>query len=405
MKFKEILNSIENSFFYETKTNISGVLKSLAVGFATRLADIQEKTRGIEKNYFVATADATSLFLLSNKQVKQELGSTSKGLVSVFGENGIVIKINEKLRTDTGLEFKTTEEKTISEQSFTGTVKLENEYVLFPFFNDIGNGTLSYNNIFYEFTKEGSYLKFFDSSIANAQSITIKITYTNISIESKLKGLNKNLEKNTVLNFEDLKNGVNPQALISKQLTEGKDAENLDDYRKKVSDYIQKPIAPFNENGIIYEIKKENPTILRVYVKGAEYVVGEVNIFCLNKHYDLTSDEITSVKKSVSKIKPVNLEEAKIKVQKPTVELVDVSISNLVPNNDNLKNEIKKNVKSVFEELQDKNELEFDIPSYTLESAIYGTKFQNIEVVSFTLVSGYKTKKTNTFYRLGKVNI
>ena len=399
---EDIFKKLKTDFEFITGFVYKGLMQALGAGFASRLSEFTDKLDFIKKQAFIATADKDYLYLNASELLPPKSAETAEGLVSFYGDNGAVISANTELKDDVGT-FTTKSDVTISELTINGTATVTNGIAQITASNQITNTTALVNGITKDITIiDGNTIQFEAGIIITGDAVQI-ILYTALaSVIADKEGIEGNRVLNDVLRLKTTLEDVNTEAGVV-EIIGGIDDEDVEDYRQRVIYFKANPQAPFSAPNIEAKIKDENNTIRFVWVKGGEFVEGEVNAVCLNKDYGLTTNESTNALASMVSIKSAPTAENALSTSVPTVQGFDIVIENLLPASDGLKEQIEKNLRYYFLESKDADFYEKEITAGNIESTIYKTTNGAEETQSFTLASGSQISEANKFWKLENV--
>jgi hypothetical protein len=183
----------------------------------------------------------------------------------------------------------------------------------------------------------------------------------------------------------------------------GKNDEDVESYRARVMQFLSNPQAPFSKPNIKYVnmIKIKSLKYLWVKNNNDDNTIedGEIKIVALNNDYGLTAYEIEQIIKFTLSIAPANFSNTAVTATNAIVENFDITIQDLSPASDGLKNEVKKNLQYFF----DVDMFEKTITQANLEAIIYKTTNGAEKVESFTLIDGWKTAENYKFWKLNNV--
>lgn len=395
---EELIKKLKIDYEYLTGFKFLGLFKNIGVAFASRLKEFDDKLEFIKKNAFVSTADKDYLYLHASDMLPPEPALIASGLVNCYGLNGFVIPKNTEIKDDAGT-VKTISDGTIESVSLSGTINIADGVATLEEENQLTNTTALIDGVEKDImVVDGNTITFDAQGFTQGQSVTLVVSVATIQVVALESGVAQNRTLNTEMKIKKTIEGVNTDC-AALQIEGGKDAEDEEAYRQRVKEFIGNPQASFSKPNIIFENKKRQQSLKYVWIKGGEYVEGEVLVVALNKEYNLTSFEIEQITKNTQAIAPANFNENAVSVDMPIVEEFTIVISDFLPTSESLRNEVKKNLLYYY----DKDNYEKDITEAEIEAVIYGTSSNGEKPEGFTLVSGSKTKQTNTFYRLTDV--
>lgn len=132
----------------------------------------------------------------------------------------------------------------------------------------------------------------------------------------------------------------------------GSDEESDEDFRARILDRIQNPVAQFNVASIV-DKAKEVPGVTRVFVQEVTPNPGQVTIYFMrdDDSYPIPDfAEITAVKNKVLEIKPANTSDSDVIVAGPSEVIQNFLFGSLNPNTATMKAAIEENLKQFFRE-------------------------------------------------------
>lgn len=395
---EDIFKKLKTDFEYTTGFIYKGLMQALGAGFASRLKEFDDKLEFIKKNAFIATADKDYLYLGASELLPPKPAEIAQGLVVFYGENGNVIPAQTEIKDDDGV-FKVVADATIAETTLNGTVTIADGIATASIANQLTNTTGLVNGVSKQLTIiDGNTIQFDAGTLTEGQTVAIKVKNAIANVIASEAGADYNRALNDVLKLKITIAGVNTEC-GALQISGGVDDEDVEAYRKRVIYFKSNPQAPFSKPNIIATNIDRLKTLKYVWVKGGEVVDGTVQVIAINNDYGLTAYEISEIAKNTKAIAPANLDTTAITVTSATVQNVDVVIEGLTPSSDGLQQEVKKNIEYFFA-----NDMyEKTITQANLEAIIYKTTNGAETVESFTLVSGWQTATTNTFWKLNNV--
>jgi uncharacterized phage protein gp47/JayE len=395
---EDILKKIKTDYQFFTGFSFAGILKALGTAFASRIKEFLDKLLFIKKQAFIETADKDYLYLHASILLPPEPALTATGIVVCYGVDGYAVPKNTQIQDDNGVLTVISESK-IALTTYAGNISIINNEAILTISNDITNTTALINGVARTITvKDENTISFNSQDFIDGQFVTIEVYRANVQVIANEPGVLQNRPLNTAMKLKKTEEGINTDCSVL-IISGGVDAEEVEVYRQRVKNFIANPQAPFNKTNIIYENKKRQKTLKYVWVKGGEYIEGEVLVIALNNEFGLTSFEIQEIINNTVAIAPANFDITAVNAQLPIIENFNIVISGLIPVSEGLKNEIKKNLLYTFQvDLYEK-----DVTKENIEAVIYATRNGIEKAQIFTLVSGWKISEFNTFYRLQNV--
>jgi len=402
MKFKRIefiFNKIKADYEYYTKHKFIGIAEALGQAFASRASDILDKLDYMTKQSFATTADKEYLYLAYGQVIPPLPPQKAKGTIAIYGEVGKVVKQYSTLSAN-GIDYEVQSEATIANRQVAGTAVVSGNNVTLH----INNHKLT--NCTAEIAGEEIEIKAIDKDTLEYESdstnsgdnvvLSINMAICNIISTTPTKQANKELNGELIFNTSiDGVDDVAKAILISG----GGDDEEVEHYRKRILEFIRQPQAPFNKYHIRQYILENHANIVNIWFGKVEE--GLLQVVAINKDYSLSDFDKQEITKSVKAIAPAQMDTSAIEVIAPIVEYVDIQISDLLPQSDGIKNEIIKNLTSLF---KDDNIYNTAISADKLKATIYQSANSVEAVESFNLVAGGKTPKANTLYKVGDIS-
>lgn len=413
----EILQKLRIDFTYLTGAKFSGIAESLCLGFASRLSEFDSKTRFIEKQAFVETADKDYLTLHAGYLLKPNFSKFAKGTVVFFGERLAEVPSGTVVKDSTG-EYAISEKSVINKYYFIETASVVDKIVTLPPQLDLPSCECEANGNTVTAISTAKGFIFESNTINNGDTVTITVNCSSVldtetenfvikpvPVQAIKPGSFGNKPLSASLQTKLKVSGIN-QNLGVVSITGGTDEEDTESYRKRVKHLLANPQAPFNVENIRHEVTSQVPDIVYVWVIGGEVTPGFVEVFVAGRKLKTDTTTISAFDKkqaldAVQQLRPPNLPPARITVSEPTYLKAEVKITSLVPSNEQLKTEITKNLRSLFSSSGLFNK---GLTADAIKSAIYRSESASERVQSFTLTSGALVAKPKSLYVLDKVD-
>ena len=392
---KDILNKLRADFEYLTGEDYTGLVRAIGMGFASRLSEFSSKLKFIEKQAFASTADKDYLYLHSGQLVPPKAVSIAKGSVVFTGSSGAVIPVGTRL-SDENNTYITTVRGVITPRTIvvivtsvvgnivTATCEegMLNRVVIdgVPTNVSISNG-----NIIFESTKY---------KVGDQPSVNISDSSA-INVVATSKGDSSNKPHGYVLKLSTTLPGID-SLCNSYEISGGDDPETLEQYRARVLHSLSQPQAPFNVAHIIHAVYDAVPSIKHIWIKGGEVAEGVVAVYALNSKLTLTSSERNTITGILDGMRPAQMKPDNIRVTAPSIHNTEVVIRDIFPADDTMKNEVTKNVETLFRA----DLFEKGITKQNIESVIYRTTNGNQRVESFVVDAGQCSPVTAGFWKL-----
>jgi len=220
-----------------------------------------------------------------------------------------------------------------------------------------------------------------------------------INIIAKEAGGSANRDRGYTLKTTTTIPGVDSLCKVE-SLSGGTDPQTVEQYRAEVLHFLANPQAPFNVANIIASIVKAVPSVKgRVWVKGGEVVEGTVVVYAINSTFTLSAAEMTNIRSVVEGMRPAQMRPENIAVMQPEIADIEVVIKDLSPSDDTMKDEVTKNIRSLFST----DLFEKAITKQNIESVVYRTTNGKQRVQSFSVVKGRVIAANGVFCRLSDV--
>lgn len=347
-------------------------LNALLVGYSGAVFDFYRQLDILIQEIFPDTA--TEEFLErwgSFVRVTRNPAIAASGNVIFTGTDTTVIPLGTGLQSSDSIAYTTTQEATIADQS-VGISSLTRSGSLvtavFASAHNLGSGisvTISGAN-------ETEYNGTFTITATSATEVTYTIATTPSTpatgtilaaytiavapVEADTEGLNTNQANGAQLNLTSAIPGANSSAIVTFDgLSGGTDLESDEDFRTRVLDRWQNPVANFN-SAQINNKAKEVSGVTRVFIKEITPNVGQVTIYFTRDDDDNIipdAGEVQDVKDSILTIKPGHTSDDDVIVLAPTPKSTDFTFNTIDPNTATMKDAIIKNLEQFFTERTD----------------------------------------------------
>ena len=395
---EEILNKLKADFEYFTGGKYVGLVKAIGAGFASRLHEFSSKLNFIEKQAFVETADKDYLYLHAGYLLPPKGAEVAVGSVVFFGTIGATVPIGTEIKDDKS-SYITRVEGVVQRVQFTGVASVVDGTVTLPPNLEIPSCNCVANGVSVSATSTSLGFSFPAGNIIHGDTVIVQVDKTDaVSVFSNESGEQANRSFGDKLKTKVTIAGINKEAGVL-VLSGGKDAEKVEDYRKRVKFFMANPQAPFSVNNIKMLLLENMPTLKHVWVKGGEVEDGKVKVYIVNGEYSITQDEISLAKKLIESIRPAQMKPDFIEVNLPIVKTQDVVIENLLPASEEMKEEVRKNIEYLFSV----DLFEKEIKQADIESTIYRTERGLERVSSFSVLAGSFLSESITLRKLGNV--
>lgn len=395
---KEILDKLKVDFEYFTGGKYKGLVKAIGAGFSSRLHEFSSKLNFIEKQAFVETSDKDYLYLHAGHLLPPKGSEVAEGLVVFFGEIGATVALGTNIKDDKGV-FTTKSKGVVSRIEFTSAATVSGGIVTLAANLNVPSCNCIANTTSVTATSSKSGFSFAATNINQGDMVTIKVDKTNaVAVTSDVSGEVGNRSFGAVLKSKVTIDGINNEAGVL-VLAGGKDAENVEDYRKRVKYFMANPQAPFNKNNIKALLLKNIPSFKYVWVKGGEVEDGKVKVYIFNAELNLTQEEAKLARDLLETIKPAQMKPDYIEIGMPLVRTQNVVIQDIIPSDEQMQEEVRKNLEFLFSvDLFEKG-----IKKEDIESIVYRTVNGLQRVESFKVIEGECLPIAYSFWKLGDI--
>lgn len=376
--FRNLFKKITGLFPNGLSNVFTAILSSVMI-------ELQYKLNFIKKQAFISTADEEYLLLHTGGIVERYTDTHAQGKVFIFGDIGSIYDVN---LVGLNKEYILEEQAIITEHTHEININIVDNTAFFEC--DLVDCKCTINGIEKEIQYVGN--KFETDAIGLIDGVAeLKANCALVEAVSKDKGSEQNLPYNTVLKTKTVTDGINSDAYVQ-YMNGAKDLEDLEDYRERCKEFFRNPQAPFSKNHIEFTAKKT------VKYANAKKDGVDIVIYALNEDYDLLVGEKNTIQQDIGAIAHIGFANGNIKVVKPGVENIVITIKNLYPNSKGIKSQIKKNLEYFFKQ----DMFEKSVSEDELKSIIYNTSNGNEKPISF-LVNGSYEAVGKTTYKLDRV--
>lgn len=181
-------------------------------------------------------------------------------------------------------------------------------------------------------------------------SFLLAFAEVEVSDDSEVSGAASNQDGGTVLTLNSAAD-VNSDLLVSYNgLSGGEDLEDATEYRERVIEAYQNPVANFNEAAIIQHIKQNVSNVTRVWVQPITPGDGQVTIYfaCDNTGIIPTGTDVINVQNAVYDILPCNTPESAVYIYAPTDLYTDFAFATLEPSTTAMRTAITDRLQELF---------------------------------------------------------
>lgn len=341
-------------------------------GLAYRVYDFYRQLGKLKTECFpdTSTIDGELKRWGSYRNITQTPETGATGSVIVTGDEGATLDAGETATLDS-VTYETTAAVTIVSQSFailtmtrssttvTATTSTSHnlcsslEATITGATSSIFNGTFDITVISdtqFTYTVDGDDL---DETASGTIQATFLLAFATVEVsnDSDVSGDDSNQDAGTAITLDSTVDGINNELLVSYNgLSGGADLEDDDEYRERVIEAYQNPVANFNEAAIIQQIKQEVANVTRVWVQPITPIIGEVTIYfaCDNTGIIPTGTDVSDVETAVYAILPCNTPEAAVHVYAPTALYIDFDFATLEPSTVAMRTAITERLEELF---------------------------------------------------------
>lgn len=364
-------------------------LGALIIGFSGRIYEYYLQLKQLINEIFPDTAEGEYLNRWGSYiGMTRSSATQSSGYCTVEGTVGSVIAVDTELQSSDGNTYKTKAETIVTDVTISIiTLEKSGETAIATtnsnhFLADGIDVTISgateteYNGTFtIDVTSEKTFTYDITGTPTSPATGTILCNHitSSFEIESELYGEDKNLDSGTSLTFSSSVSGINANAYVQfLGVIGGTDSESDDDYRKRVTDRWQHPVAHFNES-TVKNLAKEISGVTRVWVEDITPELGMCTILFVRDNDSViipTSSEVADVKEKILTIKPINMSDNDVIVKAPNPKSVDFVFTALDSNTGTMRESINNSLQEFFTENTNVGET---LSRYSYTSAIYNT--------------------------------
>jgi len=350
----------------------NSLIRALATGIAGRIFDAYKKIDLLQQEFFLQTA--TDLTFIRRwgylKNIDLKAAGVATGNVSMTGVASTIIPLGTILVSEAQYEYVVVDNSFVIVSTALNITSLVSDGfgiitatcgVDHNFTNAmtvvISGATPSTFNGTYTILSVTSSKIFTVSKVITAGTATGTITATvvsaNVSIESVLTGLDKNLDSGALLTLKTGISGVDDNCYVQfLGISGGADVETSDAYRLRTIDRWRNPIAVWNV-AFIESIVLSVLGVTRVWVYGTTPSIGEVTIlFVRDDDPDIipNPNEVLAVKTELLKYRPADRDALLIHVTAPTRLPINFSFSALTPDSQSMRKSIEDALLQFFRE-------------------------------------------------------
>ena len=427
------VSEVENRLMTDVQNELNEInaflrnnfLSSLIVGFAGRIFDFTLQQQQIINEMFPDTA--TGDFLArwgSYKSISRNPASKSSGFITAEGVATSLIPAASQLNTEDGKIFFTKIDTTITNQivsvsSITrsgqvATVTTATDHNLASGITvTIAGADQTEYNIAAVITvtalDQFTYIVAGSPVTTATGTITAEFDTASIEIDSQDFGQDQNLLAGTKLIFTNPIAGVNNDSFVQfSEVSGGTDIESDEDFRARILEAYQNPIALFNVAAIVRQAKTV-PGVTRVFVEEFTPIPGQVTIY-FTRDNDTniipSAQEVTDVKDALLLIKPAHMDPIDLIVSAPTAVPVNFIFTAFFPATSTMRQSIINSLEQFF---RDQTTVGTDLLEDDYRCAINNTVDEQTgaKLVSFTLSTptGNISIATGELPTLGTVTI
>ena len=342
-------------------------LGALITGYSLRVFDFYTQLEEVTKELFVQTATGEFLAMFGAWfGITRNPATQSSGNVVATGVDTSVIPLGTTYQSSDGLQYISLAEATITTEAIsvdtitrsgtTATVTTVSDHLLSSLVSSTiaGAGETEYNGTF-SITVTGTDTFTYEVTGAPTTPATGTITSTqttaSIPVQSEDFGASANQLADTALTLTTPIAGVDNTARVDfNELAGATDTESDEDFRDRVIDRVQNPVANFNVAAIVTQAR-EVPGVTRVFVQEITPDVGQVTIQFTRDNDDNiipTAPEVTTVKDKILEIKPAHTSDADVIVAAPVAVPTNFTFAGIDPNTSTMKDAITTSLSELF---------------------------------------------------------
>lgn len=345
----------------------NSMLGATITGYSFRVYDFYLQLSELEKQLFVQTATGEFLEMLGAWWgIVKTPATQSDGNIVVTGTATTIIPNGTTFSSSDGIQYLSTSSQTItatvvnvssiSRSGTTATVTTDTDHKLSSFVDVTiaGANETDYNGVF-EITVTGA--DSFSYEVANSPAtpatgtITSTATTASVPIQSVTYGQLTNQSADSPLTLSSAISGADSTARADfLGVVGGTDIESDSDFRTRVIERVQNPVAMFNVAAIVNQAKTV-PGVTRVFVQEVTPAAGQVTVYFLRDNDTPIipgAGEVQDVKDALLEIKPANTLDADVIVSAPTPITVDFDFNSLSPNTTSMQTAITTNLEELF---------------------------------------------------------
>lgn len=414
-KISEVYNRIVADFKTYNKKAQPAVknswIGSILVAISGRIYDIYRKLNYILKQAFMDSATGEYLKRWgSYVGIYQKAAEKASGNFILTGTIGTIVPKDTEILVGSNV-YTTDYSVQLAESSFeTENFVQEFNLVTITFANEhnLGTGmTIKVNNVDYVI----EVLDAFRISITSEDELTspLNISYISaiVSCTPSEPGYSYNIPSGQTGKTSKVLDGISVITYTDYAgFTGGSDIEDIENLRARIIYRYQHPVTNFNTSAIV-TFMQNLPNIGKIKVHEITPQVGQVTIYYLLPNNEIpTAGKTASVLDSIdSDLRPANTDISDIFLNAATPTRVNITISNLIPLNVNLKTAITNNLINYF------NDLDIEQPVYRnkLIELISGTvdseTGQGVRDFDLTSPASDIIIETGKFAKLGEISI
>jgi len=364
----------------------NSLLNALVTAYGYRNFDVYKLVQEQQKQFFPQTATGKFLdYFATLQDIEQTLPTSSSGNVVFSGSTaGTLIPLGTSL-SFSSLTFTTLAECVLSANSVavsqitqtggTATITFANNHGLATGvqITIAGAAQSSYNGthtVTVTNVLEATYTvdAATTSPATTATTITASFNVATVKVQCSESGSNTNVSSGGKLSLQTTISGVNNNAYVSlNSLSGGADQETTDNYRLRVIDAWQNPVAQFNEEAIrrqalkisgvtrVFVMRSTKSTTTGVYNKDD---AGFVTVYFVKDNENTIIPDgtaISDVKASIMSIAPMTTVSANVFVEAPLAVQVNVTFTSISPDTTTMRTSIQENLRQFFRASNDMN--------------------------------------------------
>jgi len=426
--FNSMLSDFRGRYFETTGQDFEGLNQNNInyiemLVFSSRLFDAYFTIRFVISALLLPYA--TNQYLDVWAQVKglsrKEDSQASGNITFPTTTTGVVLPVTTILINNEGLEYTTVNESTSQGYTYTVTsvTQINNiiRYVLDLPQNESDHGMYSGQVVTLSGSQNVDYNGDKPITVINSTTIefevpfaqlpdtdpsVLRVTYTGlkVSVISKDFTTDANMSANETLTLQNAISGLNQSARVQfTGITGGGSTETETEFQNRVFPRFKKVYTRYNENDVFEQLKELNTSLERYKVRRAHPNPNQATIHVgkastTQSEAEFSTSELSVFEDHLNNQEILGLLPDGIDVINFVPINIDISISNVTPNNSDLTQAIQTNIENYFLNLDDGEEVSVDELKGIIVSA---TTFTGVKTTDFTLTTPVSDTQLNQY--------